>query len=365
MIAGEWGVLEPPNPCIVTAINKRVFVEVETSQKIEIEMEDFNLKASGTVHNDGHLRFDQKMSSSNLDLVKFVKTAIEIFNQYTGGIKPLRIRTWCDQVGEKRTNKVSSIGFGSSGASVAAIIAALLKFHGEEIQTFKAREKIYKLAMITHYLAQLKVGSGFDVAASTYGGVIAYRRPDPIWLVKKMYGAKDKELKKLIDTKWPFLEIKPLNVPNKLQLTVAWTRKKNSTSQMIKKVYDWKNNGHQKEYKQICNQIGSLVHQLIIAWRSEDVDQILNLLKKDELLLRELGIKSGVEIETKELHLLSKIAGKLGAAGKLSGAGGGDCGIAVSFDNKTYQKIRDSYTKKGLKVLDVNIDFQGIKEYSV
>ena len=77
-------------------------------------------------------------------------------------------------------------GFGSSAAVVVAAIASVLDFHG-----YKAgKDEIFKLATIAHYSAQGKIGSGFDVAASVYGGVFVYSRFDPEWLVKRMETTK-------------------------------------------------------------------------------------------------------------------------------------------------------------------------------
>jgi len=58
---------------------------------------------------------------------------------------------------------------------------------------------------------------------------------------------------------------------------------------------------------------------------------------------------------------LSEIANKAGAAGKLSGAGGGDCGIAVCFSANVADKIRKQWQEAGLYLLDANIDYDGIK----
>src|SRR5699024_8355693 len=46
-----------------------------------------------------------------------------------------------------------------------------------------------------------------------------------------------------------------------------------------------------------------------------------------------IGQHANVEIETEKLHNLSIEAEKYGGAGKLSGAGGGDCGIAFIPSN--------------------------------
>ena len=43
-LAGEWAVLDVGNPGIVTAVNKRVFAELENNKKIIVSLDDFNIK---------------------------------------------------------------------------------------------------------------------------------------------------------------------------------------------------------------------------------------------------------------------------------------------------------------------------------
>ena len=79
-------------------------------------------------------------------------------------------------------------------------------------------------------------------------------------------------------------------------------------------------------------------------------------------MLRRLGEASGVPIETPELKKLSEIADDYSAAGKLSGAGGGDCGIAVCFDEVTANNVVSAWEDEGLIPLDVTIDREGVRK---
>ena len=97
-------------------------------------------------------------------------------------------------------------------------------------------------------------------------------------------------------------------------------------------------------------------------WKAREKDSILDNLRRNETLLRELGQRSGVPIETPELKRLSEIADRNGAAGKLSGAGGGDCGIAVSFQKDISEKVRKGWEENGLHIVDATIDYQGVRK---
>jgi phosphomevalonate kinase len=105
-----------------------------------------------------------------------------------------------------------------------------------------------------------------------------------------------------------------------------------------------------------------LVEELIEAWKSNDKMRILKLIRKNEDYLRELGEQSGLNIETETLLKLSNISNKNGGAGKLSGAGGGDCGIAITFDKKDSEKIKKEWEKNGIYFIDTVLSFEGVRK---
>ncbi len=348
LISGEWAVLEMENPAIVAAVDKRVHVTVEKADCITLTVDDFGIKNIRAYFDRGlHLDCSEKEKEKLI----FMKAAIEATLNYLGKYKPFKIRSWGEesQIGSKK------IGFGSSAAAVVAAVAAVLAFHGKDIK--KSKDIIYKLSSIAHYYAQGKVGSAFDIAASTYGGVFVYTRFDYNWLNE---GMKKGNIRETVRQKWPGFSVEELKIPENFTLLVAWTKESAYTSAMVKQMSSFKEQ-NPEEYKRLYGSITALVRELVIAWKKEDSKKIYELLNKNEEFLRELGQMSGVNIETKELKALSELAGRAGAAGKLSGAGGGDCGIAVCFDNATAEKIRQLWKKAGLHVLDVAIDRNGIR----
>ncbi|MDI6721608.1 MAG: hypothetical protein QMD85_04410, partial [Candidatus Aenigmarchaeota archaeon] len=179
-ICGEWAILELGTKGLVAAVNKRVHAQVEESGSISISIDSFGINDLKVEFNGSNLIFYSDISSIK-DKLQFIKEAVEISLMFLEEQKiPLQlfsIRTWGEGVqleGEKK------IGFGSSAAATVAIIASLLSFHGYNA----SKDEVYKLSAISHYYAQGKVGSAFDVAASTYGGVFVYSRFDPEYLIK-------------------------------------------------------------------------------------------------------------------------------------------------------------------------------------
>ena len=352
MIAGEWAVLEPGNPAIVAAVNKRVHCKILESKRIEIELKDFSIRSSSVFKNN-NLEFTTKLTEEEKKKSIFTKTAIETTLRYLGKHKSFKIITW----GENTTIKGKKIGFGSSAAATVAIIASLFAFNNHDIKSRKGKDLIYKLAAISHYNAQGKTGSSFDIAASTYGGIFSYIRFDPVWLEEKI---KENKIQDIMKKDWPGFHIEELGTPEDLSLIVVWTGKESNTREMIRKMNDFLKR-NPVEYCTIYDKIANNVYEIIDAWNEEDKDRIIGLLRKNALILRELTNKSKINIETIELRKIGEISEKYGGAGKLSGAGGGDCGIVVCFNTRIMKKITEALKKEGLEIIDVKIEKEGVK----
>jgi len=360
-LSGEWAVLEVGNPGIVAAVNKRVHAEVEEADSISVSIGDFGIKDLGAKFDGKQLSWERELSEKEKEQTQFIRGAIETVGQYLGGLKPFSIRSWGEQSQVEIGGVAKKVGFGSSAASVVAVISALLKFNGQDIESKDAKDRIYKLSAIAHYLIQGKAGSAFDVAASTYGGVFVYQRFDPKWLMEKLESGV--AIKELVDQEWPSFRAEPLEIPGGFELLIGWTKESASTSAMVKQLNTWAETD-QEDYKRLYDKIANLVRELIPAWKGKDTGSVLELIRKNEDYLRELGRASGVNIETEDLRRLSESANLNGAAGKLSGAGGGDCGIAVSFDQEASEKVKGDWKKQGLYLVDATIDYNGIMSES-
>lgn len=354
MIAGEWAVLED-KPCIVAAVNRRVhsIVEPLTGNYISLSIDDFKIQDIRFTWDGKNITLF-KIYQVDAEKLKFTKEAIEVALRFLkeNGIefKPFKIRTY----GEDTIVDGKKIGFGSSAAAVVAIAASVLDFHGYAA----TKEEIYKLATIAHYYAQGKVGSAFDIAASTYGGIIVYKRFDAAWLASKIESSE--KFINIVKDRWHGFFVEQLDIPENLRLAIAWTGKSASTSAAIKQMDSFKAT-NPKRYNELYDDIAYVVELLIDRWKSNDEENIPDSIRKNKDVLHQLTKESGVSIETTELRTLSKIAEEYGAAGKLSGAGGGDCGFAVAFNSDTIEKIKLAWHQAGLHVIDANIDKEGVR----
>lgn len=354
MIAGEWAVLEG-SKCIVAAVDKRVHVEIEANKEISVAVDDFGITDVKAEFDGKKIKWIGDAEEKLIFMKSAMETALQYLTELKGNYKPFRIRSWGEESQIIVDGIAKKVGFGSSAAAVVATVSAILRFHGLGISSNK--ETVYKLSTIAHYFAQGKVGSAFDVAASAYGHVIVYKRFDPDWLIKEL---ETESVREVVDKKWPGFHVEELEMPEELVLLAGWTKDSASTAAMVKQMQSFRQSS-KVIYERIYDGISSIVDELIDAFKENDREKIIILMNKNEELLRELTKKSGVNIETPELRRLSDIAAKYGCAGKLSGAGGGDCGIAVCLNEKNAEKTKKAWKESGLYPIDANID-SGVRE---
>jgi phosphomevalonate kinase len=365
MIAGEWAVLERGNACLVGAVNKRMQAQIERletagkDRKVVLSSDDIGIHNKEALFDGERLAFTPELTEDEKKKLSFVKEAIEVSMRYifekTGHTESFSLKT----AGEGSQITVDGIpkkvGYGSSASSTVATIGAILELNGMHIE--KNRDVIYKLAAIAHFRAQGKLGSAFDIAASTYGGIFSYIAPD---LPKVTEELQKSSIRKAAEMRWPLLHVQNVEIPQGFAIGVGWTKSSASTPDMILKMNEWKarNPG---AYNGRIEMISEIVDRFLQAWRMKDRESIIALLRDNRALLKELTRESGVPIETEDLKKLADIADQLGAAGKLSGAGGGDVGIAINFDDHVIEDIKLAWKQSGIVPLDAALDAHGVR----
>lgn len=190
-------------------------------------------------------------------------------------------------------------GLGSSAAVTVATLYAIAEYIGRKV----APDELFRLSH-TVILAVQKVGSGFDAASAIRGGTIWYER--------------------LGRTITP--------VANEhMPLIVGFTGVKADTAAIVADIA--KKYAAQKErVNRIFDAIAALVSAAREKMAEGDWERVGKLMDFNQEYLRDLGVSSE-KLET--LISAAKGAGAWGA--KLSGAGGGDCMIAVAPEDKRIQ----------------------------
>lgn len=268
----------------------------------------------------------------------------------------LRIESDLD---DKKTGK--KYGLGSSAAVTVAAVRALCKWYGLTLTT----PELCKLAIIASSLVK-KSGSGGDVAASTYGGWVMYRAYNREWLEAEieMIESGDSSLHNLLRKKWPRFEVKRLKVGAGLRLLVGWTGSPASSAELVGSVKAGVESGDltahnpAKTYEDFCVQSEKCVQKIANALENGNIDVLLSGFAQNRALLKDLGEITGTLIETPKLTRLIEVADNAGLPAKTSGAGGGDCGIAIAraedFDAVS-ARIEEEWKNSGIEALNLKV----------
>ncbi|WP_051557892.1 phosphomevalonate kinase [Oceanobacillus picturae] len=340
MIAGEFAVLEPYHQLVVMAVNRYVYTTIEESEQNRVSLHDFQLE-------DLIWDFEKGSLIIHADNPKtvFVQEAMRIAMAYLHeqNIKPgsfaISVKSELDDASGLK------YGLGSSAAVVTSVITAILKKY---LPTYK-QELVFKLSAIAHVNVQGN-GSGADVAASAYGGFLQYVSFQADWL-KDAY-KQTSNLSELVEQDWKYLSLKPVNMPDTVYVCVGWTGKPASTAKLVDELMLLKDS-NSNAYQDFLDASEKAVSTFLKGMEQEDVDLLLAGVKQNRTALSEVGRQANVAIETPLLRTLCDLAEEHGGAGKSSGAGGGDCGIAFMPSMEKADALMKAWEKAGITPLSI------------
>lgn len=344
-IAGEYAVVENGYPAILVALDQFVTCSIEESAA------EVGKIISRQYHNNAlqwHRLGEQMVVDNRDNPFSYILSTIKVTEEYAWSfarelrIFDLHIDSQLDSDSGKK------YGLGSSAAVTVATVKALCHFYNLPV----TKDEIFKLAAIAHFEVQGN-GSLGDVAASVYGGWIAYHSFDRQWLAQQR---KYLDLRTLVDLPWPDLKIESLKAPSNLQLLIGWTGKPASTSQLVDKISLFKAR-QQKEYRQFLEDSKHCIQRMVDGFHNADLESIKNEIRYNRELLKQLGTNSGVHIETPVLNKLCQIAEDFGGAAKTSGAGGGDCGIVAIDRDSNFKLVLKKWAANKIEQLPLSVHF--------
>lgn len=347
-IAGEYAVLEPEGQCVVAAIDRYVTADIRESDHNNIHLPQLGFSGVTWEMMNVHLQF-----SDNAPKLTFIQNALRVCMQYIkeSNVRPLSFSLSITSELDDASGK--KYGLGSSAAVVVAVISSVLQLHAKA-GIEPSMDLTYKLASIAHFKTQGN-GSCADIAASTYGGWLNYSAFDDEWLREEM--RDDKNVRSVVEKDWPNLMISSISPPPHLLLYVGWTGSEMSTSPMIKKIQQVRSE-QPAVYKHFFEDSQTAVISLVKAFRDQDVTHAIQSLSNNRQALMRLSGAAYADIETPLLKDLIQIADRYGA-GKTSGAGGGDCGIAFVTTDANVGNLQKEWKKAGIERLPINVSMKG------
>ena len=152
------------------------------------------------------------------------------------------------------------------------------------------------------------------------------------WLEKE-------DLPTVLARDWGF-SIRNVEPTLKFDFLVGWTKEVAVSSQMVKQIKDNMNASFLQSSEET-------VANLVKALQMGQEETVIDMLEQASQLLE--GLSS--DIYTPSLRQLKNASQDLKAVAKSSGAGGGDCGIALSFDQDSTTLLKKRWANLGIELL--------------
>ena len=312
--AGEYAILEPGQLALIKAIPIYMTAEIKASNNYRLYSDMYSYSV------------DLRPDSSYTLIQETVALVEEYLTAQGVELQPfsLEIRGKMEREGKK-------FGLGSSGSVVVLVIKAMLVFY----ERLADRELLFKLASAV-LLKRGDNGSMGDIACIVSENLVLYQSFDrekvADWLEKE-------DLQTVLNRDWGF-SIASVEPVLTFDFLVGWTKEVAVSSHMVKQIKDNMNSGFLQASKKI-------VANLVKALQVGQEETVIDLLEQASQLLE--GLSS--DIYTPSLRQLKDASRDLKAVAKSSGAGGGDCGIALSFDQDSTTLLKKRWADLGIELL--------------
>ena len=312
--AGEYAILEPGQLALIKAIPIYMTAEIKASNVYRLYSDMFSYSVD--------LRPD-----SSYTLIQETVALVEEYLTAQG----VELQSFSLDIRGKMEREGKKFGLGSSGSVVVLVIKAMLAFY----ERLADRELLFKLASAV-LLKRGDNGSMGDIACIVSEDLVLYqsfnRETVAQWLEKE-------DLKTVMERDWGF-SISSVEPALEFDFLVGWTKEVAVSSHMVKQIKDNMNSSFLQASKEI-------VANLVKALEVGQEETIIDLLEQASQLLE--GLSS--DIYTPSLRQLKDASRDLKAVAKSSGAGGGDCGIALSFDQDSKTLLKKRWADLGIELL--------------
>lgn len=222
----------------------------------------------------------------------------------------------------------SFYGFGSSSAVTVAFAKALTTLYDIQLTNEELFELCYKAVLDVQ-----GVGSGFDLAAAIWGGTLYFVSPAKV--------------------------VKSINI-KKLPIVIAYSGAKADTPTLIRMVDNLLEESLQKT-NEIFDKIGKIADDFLQVFETVDENNEESLKKIGELFNKSQEFAKDLKVSNHKLEKLIDVAKKAGAYGATaSGAGGGDCVLAV-VNEENRKNVEIAMSEAGGKIINVGLSSPGVR----
>lgn len=346
-LMGEYAILNPGHSALLMAVDRYVHCQVDDQapdQPSQCHSDWPGMDVLWVKKSASSAKLEFK--SQNLIAWSYVIEAIKLIADLAE-IQQLPWRSFNLQIQSDLHNQAGrKYGLGSSAAVTVAVIGALLKFQGLQFN-YPALAR-FKLATLASIQAGSN-GSMADIATSSFGGLVYYQRYDADWLDQQL--ATGKSLTYLLFEDWPALQIKKLALPSPVQYQIAWTGQPASTQNLVADLKE-KLVSQPEPFLRLSQEIHVLVQKAKVALADEGTTDFLTLIQANQKVLTQLAISYQLPIISSQLADFLDACHQAGWVGKISGAGGGDCGLAFADKGKLTDRLHQAWQEFGIETLN-------------
>lgn len=312
--AGEYAILEPGQLALIKAIPIYMRAEIAFSDSYRIYSDMFDFAVDLTP-NPAYSLIQETIALMNDFLADRGQTLRPI---------SLEIRGKMEREGKK-------FGLGSSGSVVVLVVKALLALYHLSID----QDLLFKLASAV-LLKRGDNGSMGDIACIVAEDLVLYQSFDrqkvAAWL-------EEGNLATVLERDWGF-SISQVQPALECDFLVGWTKEVAVSSDMVQQI-------KQNIDQNFLSSSKVTVATLVEALEQGKAEKIIEQVEKASQLLEGLS----TDIYTPSLRELKMASQGLQAVAKSSGAGGGDCGIALSFDSQSTETLKNRWANLGIELL--------------
>jgi phosphomevalonate kinase len=297
---GEYGVLAG-GTCVVCAVDRRVHAK---------------LLARGAGY---------RLDGASLDDATALPEAVisQLGPHARAGCQIDRLATDVGELYETTDRGMEKLGLGSSAASAVALTAACI---GDDTgSATEHRQRVFEHAFAAHRRLQGGRGSGADIAASCFGGVVGYRLLDTPQPFSDLGLASRFEP----TARFEHAELRAgLSVPPDLRIEPIWLGRPAKSTSFVGRC-EQALGAHPDAVAAQLAHIGELADAALEALVGADARALIELVAQADDALDELGSLIEAPIVTDAHRRLRAHGAGCGVRVKPSGAGGGDFSLAV------------------------------------
>lgn len=286
--------------------------------------------------NAGQIEFTSHTTTDTIEKLNFFKSTFEhCWQSFPAKDLPLDpFSITIDTEAFFSQKHKTKLGFGSSASLTVALVKGIYKLAGKNPHEQANKEAIFLSALQAHKKAQQNMGSGIDVAASCFAGVLEYKV------------GNDKTGK-------PFIPLQ-LKLWKELPILIIFTGKSESTQKMVYGVSQLKER-KPDIYAELMAELARTAQEGIQAYKNQNIFAFMNAAKTYYTQMNLLGKSSSMPIISEVHQKIARWVHQKAGAYKPSGAGGGDIGIAFAESKEHIENIRREIESNGFDCIDINI----------